>query len=69
MGLISAGGENLLYFLEFRQVLSTFDGDLRDTLWFPQEWLVTLRAARGPLGIPLQSMPGPKTFCGVAAGT
>ena len=30
MGLISPGGENLLDFLEFRQVLSTYDGDLRD---------------------------------------
>ena len=30
MGLISPGGENLLYFLELRQVLSTYDGDLRD---------------------------------------
>ena len=69
MGLISPGGENLLDFLELQQVLLTFDGDLRDTLWFPQEWLVPLRAARGPLGIPLQSMPGPKTLCGVGART
>ena len=30
MGLISPGGKNLLDFLELRQVLSTFDGDLRD---------------------------------------
>ena len=39
MGLISPGGENLLDFLEFRQVLSTYDGDLRDPLWWPQERL------------------------------
>ena len=32
MGLISPGGEILLYFLELRQVLSTYDGDLRDPL-------------------------------------
>ena len=32
MGLISPGGENLLDFLEFRQVLSAFDGDLMDPL-------------------------------------
>ena len=32
MGLISPGVENLLYFLELRQVLSTYDGDLRDPL-------------------------------------
>ena len=30
MGLISPGGENLLDFLELRQVLSTKDRDLRD---------------------------------------
>ena len=34
MGLISPGGQNLLDFLELRQVLSTYDGDLRDTLWW-----------------------------------
>ena len=67
MGLISPGGENLLNFLELRLVLSNYDGDLRDTLWFPQERLVPLRAAPGPLGIPLPSMPGPKTLCGVGA--
>ena len=32
MGLISPGGENLLYFLELRQVLSTYVGDLSDPL-------------------------------------
>ena len=36
-GLISPGEENLLDFLEFRQVLSPYDGDLRDRLWRPQE--------------------------------
>ena len=30
MGLISPEGENLLEFLELRQELSTYDGDLRD---------------------------------------
>ena len=30
MGLFSPGGENILDFLELRQVLSTYDGDLRD---------------------------------------
>ena len=33
MGLISLGGENLLDFRELRQVLSTYDGDLRDPIW------------------------------------
>ena len=69
MGLISPGGENLLDFLELRQVLSTYDGDLRDPLWWPQERPVPLKVARGPLGIPLPSMLGPKTLCGVGAGT
>ena len=32
MGLISNGGENLLDFLELRQVLSTYDGDIRDPI-------------------------------------
>ena len=37
-------------FLELRQVLSTYDGDVRDPLWWPQERPVPLRVARGPLG-------------------
>ena len=69
MGLISPGGENLLDFVELRQVLSTYDGDLRDPLWWPQERAVPMRVARGPLGIPLPLMPGPKILCGVGAGT
>ena len=69
MGLISPAGENLLDFLELRQVLSTYDGDLRDPLWWPQERPVHMGGIRGPLGIPLPSMPGPKTLCGVSAGT
>ena len=52
MGIISPGGENLLDFLELRQVLSTYDGDTRDPLWWPQESPVPMRVARGPLGIP-----------------
>ena len=69
MGLISPGGENLLDFLELRQVLSNYYRDLRDTLWWPQESPVPMRVARVPLGIPLPSMPGPKTLCGVGAKT
>ena len=68
MSLISPGGENLLDFLELQQVLSDYDGDLRDPLWLPQERPVPMRVARVPLGIPLPSMPGPKTLCGVGAG-
>ena len=69
MGLISPGGQNLLGFLELWQVHSSYDGDLRDPLWWPQDWPVPIRVARGPLGIPLPSMPWPKTLCGVGAGT
>ena len=69
MGLITPGLENLLDFLELRLVLSNYDGNLRDTLWFPQERLVPLRGAPRPLGIPLPSMLGPETLCAVTAGT
>ena len=67
MGLISPGGENLLDFFELGKVLSTYDRDLRDPFWWPQERPVPMRVALRPLGIPLQSMPGPKTLCGVGA--
>ena len=56
-------------FLELRQVLSTYDGDLREPLWWPQEKPDPMRVARGPLRIPLPSMPGPKILCGVGDGT
>ena len=69
MGLISPGGQNLLDVLELRQVHSTYDGNLRDPLWWRQERPVPIRVARWPLGIPLPSMLGPKTLCGVSAGT
>ena len=66
---MSPGGEKLLDFLELQQVVSTYDWDLRDPLWWPQVIPITERVARGPLGIPLPSMPGTKTLCGVGAGT
>ena len=56
-------------FLELGQELSTYNGDLRDPLWWPQERPVPMRVARVPLGIPLPSMPGPNTLCGVGART
>ena len=37
MGLISPGGENLLDFLELRQVLSNYDGNLKDSLGGPRK--------------------------------
>ena len=50
MGLISPGGENLLDFLELRQVLSTYDGDLRDPPWLPQERSVPMQLLGGLSG-------------------
>ena len=41
----------------------------RDPLWRPQERPVIMRVARGPLVIPLPSMQGLKTLCGVGAGS
>ena len=69
LGLISPGGDNLLDFVDLRQVLSSYDGDHRDPLWRPQERPVPMRVSREPFGISLPSMPGPKTLCGVGAGT
>ena len=69
MGLISPGGENLLDFLELRQVLLTYDGDLRDPLWWPQESPVPMRVARGLLRIPLPSNTGSKILCVFGSGT
>ena len=69
MGLISHAGENPLDVLELRQVLSTYDGDLMDSLWWPQETPFPMRVAWGPLGIPLLSILAPKTLCGVRPGT
>ena len=50
MGIISLREENLLDFLELRQVPSTYDGAQRDPLWWPQERSVPMGVARGPLG-------------------
>ena len=61
MCLISPGGENLLDFLELRQELSTYDGDLRDPLWWPQERPVPMPVAQAPLMIPRSSMLGLRT--------
>ena len=69
MGLVSPGGENLLDFLGLQQVLSTYDGDLQDPLWWSQERPVPVCVAWGPLWIPLPLKPGPKTLCGVGVGT
>ena len=69
MGISSPREENLLDFLMLQQVLSTYDRDRRDPLWWPQDRSVPMQVVLGPLGIPLTSMEGPKTLCGVGAGT
>ena len=50
MALFSSGRENHLDFVELRQVLSTYDGDLRDPLCWPQERPVPMRVAWGLSG-------------------
>ena len=50
MGLICPGGDNLLDFLELRQVLSTYVGDLRDPLWLSQKGQSPCELLRGLSG-------------------
>ena len=69
MGLILPGRENLLDVLELGQVLSSYDRDLRDPLWWTQERPVHMNVVPVSLGISLPSMLEPKTLCGVGAGT
>ena len=50
MGLISPGGQNLLDILELRQVLSTYDGNPKDPLWWPLEMPVPMELIGGLSG-------------------
>ena len=50
MGHISPGGQNLLDFLELQLELSTYDLDLRDTLWWPHECQSPCKLLLGFLG-------------------
>ena len=79
MGLISPGGENLLDFLELRQVLLTYDGNLRDTTGglrkgqSPCELLGGLsgflsRQCRGLISF-LEWVPEPEDFSTVLTGS
>ena len=65
MDLISTGGENLLDFPGLGEVLSSYEWDIKYGISLPQERPVPMRVTMGPLGIPLKTIPGPKTFCGV----
>ena len=70
MGLISPGEENLLDFLELRQVLSTYAWDLRDPLLWPLERPVPCELLGGLSGflsprcrglrVCVESMPEPE---------
>ena len=51
MGLISTARENLLGFLEFQQVLSSYDRDLCNPLWSAQVMPVDLELLRGLSGV------------------
>ena len=62
-------GRTSWIFSSLWQVLSSYDRDLRDPLWLPQERPVAMQVARGPLRIPLPSMPKPRTFWGVVFRT
>ena len=67
-GLISPRGENLLVFLEFQQVpLELWRGPQRPARE-DSEKASLLARCDGPLGIPLQSVPGSKSFSGAEAG-
>ena len=68
MGLISPGGENLLNFLELRQVLSTTTGTSGTRTGFLRKGQSPCELLGGLSGF-LASMPGPKILCGVGAGT
>ena len=65
MDLISTGGENLLDFPGLGEVLSSYEWDIKYGICLPQERPVPMRVTMGPLGIPLKTIPGPKTFCGI----
>ena len=62
MVLISPGREILLYFLKLLQVLSTYDGDLRARSGGRRKGQSPCELLGETHGIPLPSMPGPKTF-------
>ena len=67
-GLISPGGESLLEFLELQQVHWTYDGNLRNPLWWPQERPVPCELLGGLSGFLSRRCWG-LTLCGVTAGT
>ena len=57
-------GRTSWFFLSCGRFLSTYDRDLRDPFWWPQDSPVPMRVARGTLEIPLPLTTRPKTLCG-----
>ena len=60
MGFISPEGESLLHFLELWQVLSTYDGDLRDPFCWPSEDQSPCELLEGLSGFLTGRCPGPR---------
>ena len=68
-GLISPGGENLLDFLELWQVPLALRWGLQGPVRVASGKASLHESCERPLGIPLQSVPGPKSSSGDKAGT
>ena len=68
-GLLSPGRENILVFLELWQVPLGLGQEPQGPDHVASGKASLHASCEGPLGIPLQSVPGPKTSCGVEAGT
>ena len=68
-GLISPGGENLLDFLELWQVPLALRWGLQGPICVVSGKASLHASCKGTLGIPLQSVLGPKSLSGAEAGT
>ena len=68
-GLNSPGGENLLVFLELWQVPLELRRGPQEPACVASGKASPHASCEGPLGIPLQSVPGPRSSSGDEAGT
>ena len=68
-GFISTGGENLLVFLELQKVPLKLRRGPQGPARVASEKAGLHVRSEGPLRIPLQSVPGPKSSSGAEAGT
>ena len=66
-GLISLGGENILDFLELRQIPLELRRGRQGPARVASGKASLHASCEGPLGIPLQSVPGPKSSSGAKA--